>query len=58
MLYRYQVCFYLDNEKLDLEHKLIIKALNADEARRITIADRNPTNDGFYTIMQWESVNN
>ncbi|MFV5374579.1 hypothetical protein [Acinetobacter calcoaceticus] len=58
MLCRYQLCFYLDVEKLDLEHKLIIKALNTDEARRIAIADCKPTNDSFYTIMKWEAINN
>lgn len=58
MLSRYQVCFYLDNQSLDLEHKLIIKANNSEEARTIAIKECNPTNKGFYTIIKWESTNN
>ena len=58
MLSRYQVCFYLDKQSLDLEHKLIIKANSSEEARNIAIQESNPTNKGFYTTIKWESTNN
>lgn len=58
MISRYQVCFYLDNENLEIEHKLIIKANSSNEALSIAIGKCNPTNKGFYTIIEWEAPNN
>ncbi len=58
MLCRYQICFYLDNQNLDLEHKLTIKANSSEEARHIAIEKCKPTNESFYTTMKWEGINN
>lgn len=58
MFYRYQVCFYLDNQNLDLEHKLIIKATSSEQARNIAIAKCSPENKDFYTILIWDGISN
>ncbi len=56
MLCRYQICFYLDNQNLDLEHKLIIKANSSEEARHIAIAKCEPTNERANSNMRCDSL--
>lgn len=52
---KYDVCFYLDNEKLDLEHMGKFYASSEEEAVKKAIQEINPTEKGFFTVMLWGS---
>ena len=55
VLDQYDVCFYLDNEKLDLEHMGKFYASSEEEAVKTAIQELNPTEKGFFTVMLWGS---
>lgn len=51
----YDVCFYLDNEKIEEEYRAKFNASSKTEALKKAILEFNPTNKGLYTVMLWSS---